>query len=144
MQHSGTKQQSATAQPAKGTISLLLAEDDKIVRTLLRAVILKQFPDITVHLAEDGKAGVDLFQQHAPQIVITDVNMPVMDGIQMSRKIRSLRAATKIIVVTAYDNSDCCEKFDEIGVEDFIVKPFTFEKLFAAIEKCLLEVASAR
>jgi YesN/AraC family two-component response regulator len=144
MQPSGIKQQLAPAPPAKGTISLLVAEDDKIVRTLLNAVILKQFPEVTIHLAEDGRVGVELFRKHAPQIVITDVNMPVLDGIQMAREIRSLRAATKIIVVTAYDNSDYYEKFDKIGVEDFIVKPITFDKLFAAIEKCLAAVAPAR
>jgi YesN/AraC family two-component response regulator len=117
-------------------ISILVAEDDKIVRNLLGLIIAKKFPAVTVYLAEDGRAGLELFKSHRPQLVITDINMPGMDGFQMVNAIRSIEAGTKILVVTAYDTSDYCEKFDKIGIEDYIVKPIAFERLFAAIEKC--------
>lgn len=122
-------------QPKKGTISILVAEDDKIVRTLLKVIIPRKFPDATIYLAEDGRMGVELFKEHAPPIVITDINMPVMDGIEMAGEIRSMSAAARIIVVTAYEDSDFYEKFDQIGIDDYIIKPIVLEKLFTAIEK---------
>jgi len=122
--------------PSEGAISLLVAEDDKIVRHLLSLIIPKKFPDTVVHLAENGRAGLDLFERHTPRIVLTDINMPVMNGIQMSRQIRALKPDAKIIVLTAYQGSEYTEQFDEIGVESYLAKPIVFEKLFIAIENC--------
>lgn len=126
-----------------GAISILVAEDDKIIRTLFHAIIQKKFPDVAVYLAEDGRAGVELFNKHAPQIIITDINMPGMNGIQMAREIRSIEPATRIIVVSAYDEAEFCKAFDEIGVDDYLVKPIALEKLVAAIERCIAQVAPA-
>jgi YesN/AraC family two-component response regulator len=137
------EQQLQPACLSSGVISLLVVEDDRTVRTLLGMIIARKFPDVVIHMAEDGRAGLELYKEHAPQIVVTDISMPVMDGLQMSREIRLLGAAAKIIVVTAYDNSDCFDTFHQIGVEGFIVKPIAFEKLFSAIETCLAEVAAA-
>ena len=143
MRH-GTSRKRESAQPSEEAISILVAEDDKIVRKLLGAIIARKFPEVTVYLAENGRAGLELFKGHRPQIVITDINMPEMDGFQMVDAIRSIEAETKILVITAYDTSDYCKKFDRMGVEDFIVKPIAFEKLFVAIERCLAEIAPAR
>jgi YesN/AraC family two-component response regulator len=132
-----TDQKPEFVQPSEEVVSILVAEDDRIVRTLLGAIISKKFPDIAVHLAEDGRAGLELFKSHRPQLVITDINMPEMDGFQMVEAIRSIEAGTRILVVTAYDTSYYCEKFDKMGIKDYIVKPIAFEKLFAAIENCL-------
>jgi YesN/AraC family two-component response regulator len=129
--------------PSSDAISLLVAEDDMTVRILLKAIINKKFPGATVHLAENGRAGVDLFKLHQPEIVITDISMPVMDGIQMAREIRALRAAAKIIVISACDEAHYCEIFGQIGIEDFIVKPIMLVRLLAVIEKCLDEVPPA-
>lgn len=136
------RQQLETTQPS-GTVSILLAEDDKIIRTLLKTIIHQRFPAVPVFLAENGWAGVELFTRHAPKIVITDINMPGMNGIEMAREIRSIGAATRIIVVTAYDEAEVYAAFNKIGIDAFIVKPISFEKFFAAIEECLAEVALA-
>jgi YesN/AraC family two-component response regulator len=125
-----------SVQPSEEAISILVTEDDKIVRNLLAAIITKKFTNVTVYLAENGRVGLELFKCHRPQIVITDINMPEMDGLQMVNAIRSIEAETKILVVTAYDTSDYCKKFDKIGIEDYIVKPIAFKRLFAAIERC--------
>lgn len=127
----------------RAAISILVAEDDQIIRTLFHAIIRKIFPDVAVHLAEDGRAGVELFNTYAPQIVITDINMPGMNGIQLARAIRSLEPATRIIVISAYDEAEFCKAFDEIGVDDYLVKPIALEKLVAAIERCIAQIAPA-
>jgi YesN/AraC family two-component response regulator len=143
MKH-GMSQKLESVQPSEEAISILVAEDDEIVRKLLGAIIARKFPEVTVYLAENGRAGLELFKGHRPPIVITDINMPEMDGFQMVDAIRSIEAETKILVITAYDTSDYCEKFDRMGVEGYIVKPIAFEKLFVAIERCLAGIVPAR
>ena len=118
------------------SFSLLFVEDDTMVCMAIGRMIARQFPDITVYTAENGQIGLELFKEHTPEIVITDINMPVMDGIEMAGKIRLIKADTKIIVLTGYSDKNYMERFSEIGFDDYIVKPVDFRKLFAAIEKC--------
>ena len=133
-----------TMPPPMEAVSILVAEDDKIVRHLLSRMILKKFPDVTVYSAENGLVGVELFKEHAPSLVLTDINMPLMDGLRMSRELRTISATAKIIVISASDKSAHCEKLDEIGIEGYFVKPIKFQNLFHLIEKCLDEIAPER
>ena len=94
-------------QNSRPRISLLIVEDDKVASsTFLPHVIARKFPAVTIYVAENGKMGLELFKEHAPDIVITDINMPEMDGIQMAGEIKSIKADTKFIVLTAYSNKD--------------------------------------
>jgi YesN/AraC family two-component response regulator len=121
---------------AAGQFSILFVEDDTIVCHSVGRVLARQFPEATVYTAENGLAGLELFKEHTPGIVVTDINMPVMDGIEMAGAIRTIRPDTKIIVITGYSDKNYLERFIEIGFVDYIVKPVDFGKLFAAIEKC--------
>ena len=124
---------------ARSLLSILVVEDDEMSRDLLGVMIANKFPDVTIHYAEDGRTGLELFKKHMPFIVITDVNLPVMDGIQMTREIRALEADTKLIVITAYSTRDYLEKLNEIGFSACILKPIVFGKLFDAIQNCFAE-----
>lgn len=116
--------------------SLLFVEDDNIVCLAISRMIAMEFPDATIYTAGNGLVGWELFKEHTPEIVVTDINMPVMDGIEMAGKIKLIRTDTKFIVLTGYSDMNHLEKFSEIGFDDYIVKPVDFGKLFAAIEKC--------
>lgn len=129
----------ATARPL-APFSLLFVEDDAMICLAIGRMIARQFPDINVYTAENGQIGLELFIKHTPEIVITDINMPVMDGIEMAGKIKSIKTGTKFIVLTGYSDKDYLEKFSDIGFEDYIVKPLDLEKLFAVIEKCRTEI----
>ena len=118
------------------SFSVLFVEDDESVRFSIGRILARQFPDAMVYTAENGQVGLDLFKEHAPEIVITDVNMPVMDGIVMAENIKSLKAGTKFIVLTGYSDKDYLERFSEIGFAEYLVKPVDFTVLFTAIEKC--------
>lgn len=117
--------------------SILIVEDDKAARDILGIMISKKFPDIALYFAENGRTGVDTFKEHAPEIVITDVNMPVMDGIQMAREIKTLKVDTMFIVITAYSDRNYFDKFNDIGFTEYIKKPIQFAMLFEAINKCI-------
>jgi YesN/AraC family two-component response regulator len=117
--------------------SLIVVDDDGVTREVIGLMLAKRFPEITVYLAEDGRTGLDLFKTHLPEIVITDIQMPEMDGFEMAMAIKDVQAATKFIVLTAYSSRNYLEKFETLGGIEFLSKPIEFEKLYAAIEKCI-------
>ncbi|MCM2359766.1 MAG: response regulator [Geobacteraceae bacterium] len=121
-------------------ISLLLAEDDKMASDVTGLIIASKFPDVTIYFAENGRIGVELFKEHMPDIVITDINMPEMDGIEMAGEIKAIKADTRFIVLTGYSDEDYYGKFSQIGFDHYILKPVVFKELFAALEKCIAEI----
>ena len=131
-------------QHSSPAISILAVEDDKVTREVLNLMIPRKFPDVTIYTTENGRTAVELFKKHKPEIVITDIQMPEMDGIEMAGEIKAIEADTKFIVVTAYSNTSYYEKFSNIGFHDFLPKPIEFDKLFAAIEKCIAEITMER
>lgn len=120
--------------------SILIVEDDRVICEMLATVIQRKFCDATIYRAENGKIGVDLFKEHSPEIVITDINMPVMDGIEMAAAIKALQADAHFIVMTAYSDKAYFEKFSAIGFCAYLLKPIVLSTLFAAIEKCWDEI----
>ena len=126
------------------SISMLIVEDEKMICEVLDIMISRKFPDAALYFAENGKLGVELFKKHLPEIVITDIQLPVMDGIEMAGEIRSIQIGTRFIVLTAFSNSDYYDKFTKIGFHDFLTKPIEFDKLFTAIEKCIAEIDTER
>lgn len=122
-------------------ITLLITEDDKPALNILTRMIDRKFPDITVYQAENGREGLELFKTRTADIVLTDINMPLMDGIEMAEAIKSIKPGTKFIVLTGYNDRKYLEKFSEIGFSDYMMKPIMFGKLFAAIEKCIDELS---
>lgn len=130
--------------PTRNSISILIVEDEKVILEVMEVMVSRKFPDIAIYLAENGKVGVELYKIHTPEIVITDIKLPVMDGIQMAGEIKSMNRGAKFIVLTAFSNTSYYEKFNEIGFHDFLPKPIEFDKLFAAIEKCIAEIALDR
>ena len=126
------------------SISMLIVEDEKVIREVMDVMISRVFPDAAVYVAENGKVGVELFIKHTPEIVITDIQMPVMDGIMMAEAIKSIHNGTRFIVLTAFSNSDYYEKFNKIGFHDFLQKPIEFKRLYVAIETCIHEIMMER
>jgi YesN/AraC family two-component response regulator len=130
--------------PSQQSISVLVVEDEKVVREVMDIMISMKFPDVAVYSAENGKMGLELFKEHTPEIVITDIQMPIMDGIEMAGNINSIKNGTRFIVLTAFSHTEYYEKFSEIGFLEFQQKPIEFDKLFAAIEKCVAEITNER
>lgn len=119
--------------------SLLIVEDDKTARDIIVRMVGLKFPTYTIYSADNGKKGLELFKEHIPKMVITDINMPEMDGIEMAREIRSIHANTTYIVLTAYGNKSFFDEFKDIGYCAYLMKPIDFKELFTMIEKCSAE-----
>lgn len=123
--------------PERHGIAILTVEDDKATREFLGTIINRKYPGIQLYLAENGIKGVELFKAHTPDIVITDIVMPEMDGVQMSSVIKSIKPDTKLIVVTGYSSRSYQVEFDKIGADVFLLKPIDVKKLCDAIERCM-------
>lgn len=120
--------------------SLLLVEDDPINREILRRIILDKAPEIVLHIAENGKVGLELYKKHAPEIVITDVKLPIIDGIRMSSEIRALNPSVNIIVITAYDDMRYMMSAIKIGISHYVLKPIEHQVLLEALDDCIARI----
>jgi YesN/AraC family two-component response regulator len=119
--------------PDDNKISLLYVEDEPNTKELIYRAISQKFPAVEINIAEHGKNGLDLFKKINADIVLTDIDMPVMNGILMAREIRKLNPKAEIIVLSGQEEecygSDCVN----IGIRHYLKKPIRHEVLFGAI-----------
>ncbi len=125
----------------KFDIKILVVEDDDPSRFFLSKFVSKISNN--TYTAENGKEGLDIYLKEKPQIIITDVAMPQMNGIAMAQKIRKINPEAQIIMTTAFDDKKTLLDAIKIGVHDFIIKPIKKNDLEEAInrvaDKILLE-----
>jgi signal transduction histidine kinase len=116
-------------------LSILYVEDEQDAREMLSEVISFRYPDMKLLIAENGKTGVELFKRHMPEIVITDINMPVMNGIKMSSEIRELSPSSEIIALTAHTDTQYLLQAIQIGINHYILKPIEVKQIYETIDK---------
>ena len=102
-------------------IKLLFVEDDTIIRNVYKQ-ILKQFVK-TLYVASDGKEGYDSYLINKPDLIVTDIKMPIMNGLDMINKIREQDKEMRIIIMSAYSESRFFINAIESGVKGFLIKP---------------------
>lgn len=119
-------------------ITILYAEDEKDLREVTHQ-ILKGFTK-KQYVAEDGAQGLELFKQHENEIdlIITDVNMPVLNGLEMVKEIKKLNMNIPIIVATAFSNKEYLLEAIDIGVDKYVLKPIDVAKLLQVMSQSLL------
>ncbi len=116
-------------------VVILYVEDDPAIRLLTKMLLEKRVEKVV--LAQDGQEGLAMFEKHQPDVVVADVAMPIMDGMEMSRRIRMQNSRIPIILTTAYDRTDFLLNAIEIGIDQYIIKPVKQEKLYVAIERAV-------
>lgn len=117
------------------SITILYVEDSKVLVNATLKSIEKVFSK--VHVARDGKEGLDIFQMYRSKIdiIITDLIMPVMDGMEMIEQIRKSGSDVPIIVTTGFDDFIEREKLTEYAIEAFLSKPINPFKLLKSVNK---------
>ncbi|HIJ87300.1 MAG TPA: response regulator [Desulfuromonadales bacterium] len=123
-------------------MSILYVEDDKAVREGMHEFLGRRFDQI--FLAENGAAGLDAYRINAPDIVMTDINMPVMDGLDMIRAILEQNDKAAIIVTSAYNEAVYLLGAIELGVSHYLMKPLDRDKLDASLKHCIEIVQKTR
>ena len=125
----------------KRKVQVLIIEDDEAFRFLLRMHLSAQGYEVQV--AEDGVAGGRALLDHPPDLIVSDVNMPFLDGFQLLSLIRSdaHTAAIPVILLSGSSDSDTMAKAVELGAADFLIKPVTREDLLTSVRSCLAGIA---
>lgn len=117
--------------------SLLIVEDEYLVRQGIRRLVDFDRLDITdVDEAENGKQAWELFQEKRHDVVLTDINMPVMDGLSLAKAIKEIAPQTRLVFLTGYDTFDYAVTALKLGADDYLLKPFSkddVEKMLAAV-----------
>jgi two-component system, NtrC family, sensor kinase len=119
--------------PENKMSKILVVEDEESVRLLLKVSLT--YKGYEVLLAEDGETGVQVFEKHRPPIVITDIKMPGMDGIEVLKKIRAIDRDTRVIVVTGHGEMESAIEALQLEASDFINKPITDGALTVALKR---------
>ncbi len=117
--------------------TLLYVEDEEITRTTVCTLLARKFPELSIRAAADGEEGLRLFCEIAPDLVVTDIRMPVMNGIEMSKRIMAIRGGVPIIVTSAHSDTEYLIECIESGITHYVIKPINMAKLFAAVESAL-------
>lgn len=117
--------------------TLLYVEDDDLTQELVIRILRRRFPEINMMMAGNGKDGFELYTKHHPEIVVTDIRMPMVDGIKMAKKIKKQDNDAQIIVLSASDETNSLLEAIDIGINNYVLKPINVQKLIRAIELCL-------
>lgn len=107
--------------------SILYVEDERQIQEEL-AEVIENFCH-TLYLADDGFQGLELYKRHNPEIIISDIKMPIMDGLEMSKGIRKFNSDAHIIFTTAFSDVDFFQEAIELQVDGYILKPIDLELL---------------
>ena len=124
--------------------TILFVEDDEVARKMTSHLVSREFPKASLILAENGEEGLEAFAKFTPDLIITDVKMPVMDGISMAKKIREVNKGTRIIVTTADSDINRILEAIDIGISHYVLKPINHLKLVSAIKSCLISIEQER
>jgi len=119
-------------------IRVLYVEDETFSREKLLRVLNRRFAHI--HVAIDGLEGLQLYQKYKPDLIIADIKMNQMSGLEMIKKIRALNDKVQVIVTTAHDDNDFFVQSIENNVNHFILKPIDLDLLLQAIQKSVYQI----
>ncbi len=119
-------------------ITILYAEDEKDLREVTHQ-ILKGFTK-KQYVAQNGQEGLELFKEHENEIdlIITDVNMPILNGLDMIKEIKKININIPIIVATAFSNKEYLLEAIDIGVDKYVLKPIDIAKLLQVMSQSLI------
>jgi DNA-binding response OmpR family regulator len=114
-------------------LKVLLVEDEQNLARLLKGAIGDQFHSFT--LASDGKEGLELFESIKPDIVITDINMPNMNGLEMAKRLKEIDESINIIILSAFSDKEKLFSAIDVGVTKYFLKPFDPDELLEYMVK---------
>lgn len=109
------------------TLKLLYIEDEELIRVMM-VRFLERFLT-SVRSAENGKIGWEVFLEYQPDVVITDIKMPQLDGIELTKKIREYDMNIPIAAMTAFSEPEIIEEARRAGANEIFIKPVNVEKI---------------
>jgi DNA-binding response OmpR family regulator len=120
--------------------TILVVDDEAGIRDSVRGVLADE--GYRVIEAEDGRGALELIAAERPRLVILDIWMPEMDGIEVLRHIRDSEPATQVIVISGHGNIETAVTATKLGAFDFIEKPFSLDGLLHIVDRALASQTS--
>jgi len=114
-------------------ISVLFVDDNETIRQLYRRILEKHVNNL--YIADNGFHGLELYQKHKPDLVITDMVMPVMNGLEMVKEIKKVAPDAKFVVMSAYSEKDSFVEAIHMGIDGYLMKPVEAKKLLSLIDE---------
>jgi two-component system, response regulator, stage 0 sporulation protein F len=114
---------------------ILIVDDQYGIRILLNEVFQKE--GYTTFQAANGVQALDVVQKHSPDLVLLDMKIPGMDGIEILKRIKAINQDIRVIIMTAYGELDMIQETKELGAIMHFAKPFDIDELRAAVKKHL-------
>ncbi len=117
----------------KMPLKLLYVDDDPQIRSIVGEMMHTLAE--TVYIGENGQEGLELYKMHKPDLVVTDIRMPVMNGLEMIRRIREHGSEARFIVMSAHEETDFFLSAIDVGVNGFLIKPIESQKLSSLVRE---------
>ena len=102
-------------------VKVLYVEDDNEIRPIVERGLRRRVKELAV--AVDGLDGLEKYKTFAPDIILTDIKMPNMDGLEMSEKIKSINKDIQIIIMSAHSESEFLFRSIDMGIDGYLLKP---------------------
>ncbi|MBS4536040.1 response regulator [Clostridium sp. D2Q-14] len=115
---------------------VLIVDDAAFMRMMIKDILSKDGYEI-VGEAENGSKGIESFKELSPDLVVMDITMPEVDGIQAVKEIRKIDGNAKIVMCSAMGQQAMVIEAIQAGAKDFIVKPFQADRVLEAVSKAL-------
>jgi two-component system chemotaxis response regulator CheY len=112
---------------------VLIVDDAAFMRLRLSKLLQEQGHHVLE--ASNGQEAVDRYREHTPDVVLMDITMPVMDGIQALQAIRSLDSEARVVMCSALGQQTMVIEAIRAGAKDFVVKPYTPDRVLQAVNK---------
>jgi C4-dicarboxylate-specific signal transduction histidine kinase len=119
--------------------SILYLEDDKMIQKELINILECFCEDL--YIADDGVEGLEYYEKHDPQLIISDIQMPNMDGIEFAKKVKEDNKNKKIIFITAFSDTKYLKDAIDLQVSGYILKPLNVQVLIQKVEEIAQEFA---
>ena len=117
---------------------ILIIDDDEVQLMLQRSILVKE--GYSVYTTADGPQGITLFRAHRPDLVLLDIGLPSLSGIEVLKEIRRLDDRAKVIVITGYASVESAVLALRSGAADYVRKPYDVQSLVAKIGNVLAAV----
>jgi DNA-binding NtrC family response regulator len=112
---------------------ILLIDNEESIRSLLSLSLSQQGHEVVT--AEDGASGMEAFQRERPSIVLTEIEMPKMDGIEVLKRVKGLDENVEVVIITGHGDLEAAIEALNLGASDFINKPVKTDMLMVAIKR---------
>lgn len=119
-------------------LTILFVEDDEIQQKIFQKNIKSYAKDVLI--ASNGNEALEIYHKHNPDIIFSDMKMPLMDGLMFINIIRQLNKKIPIVVISAYSDPDTLVDLVSLKLEKYLVKPIDFNQLIGILEMCVREI----